>query len=68
MIYADFESFLVPENKEKQHPYEFCMGKYQNHVGCSFGDKLVYVHDQFSRSFKSHLSQDTVLSKHCQKK
>ena len=36
MIYADFESILIPENNGKQNSYT---NKYQNHVGCSFSSK-----------------------------
>ena len=60
MIYADFESTLVLENNEKQNPDEYYTNKYQNHVGCNFGYKLVCVDDQFSKSFKLYLGQDAV--------
>ena len=50
MIYADFESILIPENK----------AKYQNHIGCSFGYRLMYVDDQFSKPFRLYLGQDAV--------
>ena len=43
MIYADFESTLVPENNEKQNPNESYTNKYQKHVACSCGYKLVCV-------------------------
>ena len=35
MIYADFESILVPENNGKQNPGESYTSKYQKHVACS---------------------------------
>ena len=35
MIYADFESILVPENNWKQNPYDLDTHKYQICVGCS---------------------------------
>ena len=42
MIYADFESvLLVPENNKKQNPDVSYTNKYQNHVHCSYGYKLV---------------------------
>ena len=34
--------------------------KYQKHVACSCDDKLVCVYDKFSKSFESHLGEDTV--------
>ena len=36
MIYADFESILLPENNGKQNSKKSYTNKYQNHVGCSF--------------------------------
>ena len=32
MIYADFESILVPKDNGKQNPNESYSSKYQNHV------------------------------------
>ena len=36
MIYADFESILVPEDNEMQNPDVSYTNKYQNNVGYSF--------------------------------
>ena len=36
------------------------MGKYQKHIACSFGYKLVCVDDTFSKPLKSYLGKDTV--------
>ena len=60
MIYADFESNLVPEYKVKQYPVEFYMNKYQKHVSCSCGYKLVHVDVDVSKTFKSYLGEDVV--------
>ena len=49
MIYANFESILVPENNGKQNPGESYKNKYQNHVGCSSDYKLVCVDDQVTK-------------------
>ena len=46
MIYADFESILVPEDDGKQNPNESHTSKYQKHVACSYGYKLVFVGDK----------------------
>ena len=54
MIYADFESILVPEDNGKQNPEESYTNKYQKHVACSYGYKLVCVNDKFSKPFKSY--------------
>ena len=55
MIYADFESILVPEDNGKQNSNESYTNKYQKHVACSYGYKLVSVDDKFSIHFKSYL-------------
>ena len=59
MIYADFESILVPEDKGKQNPNETYTNKYQKHVACSYGYKLVCVDDKCSKPFKLYLGEDT---------
>ena len=60
MIYADFESILVTEDNGKQNPNESYNSKYQNHVVCSYGCKLICVDDKFSKPFKSYLGKDAV--------
>ena len=52
MIYADFESILVPQDNGKQNPNESYTNKYHKHVACSYGYKLVCVDDKFSKPFK----------------
>ena len=52
MIYVDFKSILVPEDNGNQIPNESYTNKYQKHVACIYGYKLVYVDDKFSKSFK----------------
>ena len=37
MIYADFESILVPEDNGNQNPNESYTNKYQKHVVSSYG-------------------------------
>ena len=37
MIYADFESILVPEDNLNQNPNEFYTNKYRKHVACGYG-------------------------------
>ena len=54
MIYINLESILVPENNEMHSPDDSCTNKYQSRVGCSFGYKLAYIDDQFSKPF-SHI-------------
>ena len=60
MIYADFESTLVPEDNGKKNPNESYTNKYQKHVACRYHYKLVCVDDKFSESFKSYLGEDGV--------
>ena len=62
MIYVDFENILVPEDNKKQNINESYTNKYQNHVACSYGFKLVCVDDKFSKPFKSYLDEDAIYS------
>ena len=62
IIYADFESVLVPEDNGKQHPEEPYTNKYQKHIACSYGYKLVCVDDRFWKPFKSYFGEDAVYS------
>ena len=48
IIYADFWSILVPEGNGKQNPNESYTEKYQKHIACSYGYKLVCADDNFS--------------------
>ena len=61
MIYVDFESILVPDDNGKQNNLdESYTNKYQKHVACSYGYKLVCVDDKFSKPFKSYSGEDSV--------
>ena len=60
IIYADFESILVPEDNGKQNPEESYANKYQKHIVCSHGYKLVCVDDKFSKRFKIYLGKNEV--------
>ena len=60
MIYADFESILVLEDSVKENPNESYTSKYQKHVACSYGYRLVCVNDKFSKPFKSNIGEDVV--------
>ena len=62
MIYADFESILVPDDNGKQNPNESYTNKYQKHVACRYVYKLVYTDNKFSKPFKSHLCKDAVFT------
>ena len=62
MIYADFESILVPEDNGKQNANKSYTNKYQKHVACSCGYKLVCVDDKFSKTFKSYLGEHIVFN------
>ena len=64
----------MPHNNGKQSPKESYTNKYQKHIACSYGYKLVCVDDKFSKPFKTYLGKDTVYnfinnmiqeSKHC---
>ena len=56
-IYTDFESILVPG---KKNPDESFTNKYQKHVACSYGYKLVQVDNKLSKPFKIYLGKDAV--------
>ena len=60
IIYADFESILVPENNEKQNSEKSYIKKYQKHIACSYGYKLLCVDDKFRKLFKTYLGKDVV--------
>ena len=62
MTYADFENILVPEKNGKQNPDESYTNKYQKHIACSYGYKLVCVDDKFWKPFKSYFGEDAVYS------
>ena len=59
LIYADFESILVPGYNGKQNPCKSYTNKYQKHVPCHYGYKLVCTNDKFSKP-KSYLGEDAV--------
>ena len=60
MIYADFESILVPEDNKKQNPEESYTSKHQKRVVYSYGYKLVCFDNKFSKPFNSYLGEDAV--------
>ena len=60
IIYADFESILVPENTWKQNPEESYTKKYQKNIACSYGYKQVCINDEFSKPFKTYFGNDAV--------
>ena len=62
IIYTDFESILMPEDNGKQNPKESYTNKYQKHNACSYGYKLVCVHDKFVNLFKTYSGENAVYS------
>ena len=55
LIYADFESILMPEDNGKQNPNEPYTNNIKKYVACSYGYKLAFVDNKFSKPFKSYL-------------
>ena len=53
MFYAYFERILVVKKNGKRNPNESYTSKYQEHVACSHGYKLICVND-YLVSFLSH--------------
>ena len=43
MIYADFESIVVPGDNEKQNPSDSSINKFQKHIAFSYVYKLLLV-------------------------
>ena len=60
MIYADFENILVPQDNGKQNLNDCYTNKYQKHVACNYGYKLVCVDDKFMKPFKWSLDKDAI--------
>ena len=60
IVYADFESILVPQDNGKQNLEVSYTDRCQKHIACSYGYKLAYLNDQFSKPFKIYLGKDTV--------
>ena len=58
IICAYFESILVSENNGKQNAEESYTNKYQKHIACSSGYKLVCFDGKFSKPFKTYLGED----------
>ena len=46
--------YLVAENNGKQNPKESYTNKYQKHIACSYGYKLLCVDDKFSKTSHFH--------------
>ena len=60
MVYANFESVLVPEDNGKQIPEEFYTNKHQKHVVYSYDYKQACVDDRFSKPFRSYLGENAI--------
>ena len=50
----------MPEDNGKQNSEESYTNKYQKHIACSYGYKLVCVDNTFSKPFKTYLGEDDV--------
>ena len=50
----------MPEVNGKQNPRESYINKYEKHIACSYGYKLVCADDKFSKPFKTYLGKDPV--------
>ena len=53
-LYADFESIIESEDNGKQNPKGSYVNKYEKHIACSHGYKLVCADDKFSKPFKTY--------------
>ncbi|CAB4000209.1 Gastrula zinc finger [Paramuricea clavata] len=65
VIYADFESILVPEERKVESESvedKSSTDLYQTHKACSFGLKTVcHYDDKYSGEFKSYVGEDAAL-------
>ena len=52
----------MPEDNRKQNPEESYTKKYQKHIACSYGYKLICVDNTFSQPFRTYLGEDAVYS------
>ena len=50
----------MSKNNGKQNLEESYTNKYQRHIAYSYGYKLVFVDDKFSKPFKTYLEKDAV--------
>ena len=60
MVYADFENILVLVDNGKKNLKVSYRNKYEKHIACSYGYKLVCVNDKFSKHFETYLGKDPV--------
>ena len=51
----------MPEDNGKQNPKESDTNKYQKNIACSYGFKLVYIVDTFSKPFKTYFDNNVIL-------
>ena len=50
----------MPENNGKQNQEDSYTNKYQKDIACSYGHKLVWVDDKFSKDFNTCIGEDAV--------
>ena len=60
MSYAHFRRFLMPGDNGEQNLKESYTNKYQKHISCSYGYKLVCIEDKYSKLFKTYLDKEAV--------
>ena len=58
MIYADFESNLMPQVNGNRNRCECYKKKYQKHVACSYDYKLMCANVKSSKDFKSYIDEN----------
>ena len=50
----------MPEDNGKQNAEKSYRNKYQKHIACNYGYKLVCIDDKFSKPFKTYFGKDAV--------
>ena len=55
------ESVLVGANSKKHWDNNGKNDKHQNSIACSFGNKLAYINERFSKVVKKYLGKNSCL-------
>ena len=58
IFYDDFECVLIPSTDNVDFGPD--TKKYQNHIVCSYGYKLICVDERYSKPYKTYLSEDAI--------
>ena len=57
-MYGDFECVLIPLTDNIDFGPN--SKKYQDHIVCSYGYKLIYVDERYIKPFKTYIGKDVI--------